>query len=432
MTKIVVWGESLFQFYSLKPIVEELKNKNTDIEIVVPKQIKQDVADYLHFDINSIRSIDDVINQQGKWRAALIKVAQKFFIQSFIADNFSVMYKRLRLNGEIKLLKLLFPKLKKADINYRYAKFISVFRKDPFPGKKVLAITNIGWHYMLNGLHPLHCIMESWDHPVKRPFMINPDITYTWNDDLKTEILDNQGIENVELIFPLKFRYIEEFGSLPVETILDDLPIQYADEINRMEENAVVYIASVSARNEKAFPGEVALIKQIAKYCKENGKQLYVKPKPNGVVGEYDFLKSDTVVVGLYGEGVHSKCMLDDNYHKYRIALLKKAGLIINVFTTFALEASMANKSILQLDLERNEFFGHFAQILDNPHIQKYFLADLPYKLYNGDQGKLNSILDEALNSPSKMDYSTAIKRWIQPNVTLQESVNKIVTEIIK
>lgn len=430
MLKVVVWGESLFQFYSLKPIIESLKQRHAELEFVVPNSIKADVIEYLQIDNNQVITINQVIENQGKLRSTLIKLAQKFFIQAYIPDDFSVMYERLRVNGEIVLLKKLFKKLSRPEINKGYGKFMNIFRRNPFPEKKILTITNIGWHYMLGGLKPMCCIMESWDHPIKRPFMVDPDITFTWNNDLKEEIQEYQGLKDVRLITPLKFRYIEEYGDLTEDDLQKDLSGAYLDDLNKMKENSVVYIASVSSRNKEAFKGEVALIQQIISYCKNKGLQLYLKPKPNGVPDEFDFLKCDSVHIGVYGDGTQSKVMLDENYHKYRLALLKKAGLIINVYTTFALEAALANKPILQLDLVKNDFFGHFAELRENPHIKKYLLHDLPIHKYDGNQEKLNLILDESITSDRKMDYSNAIKEWIKPDVGLKESTEIIVNAI--
>ena len=341
------------------------------------------------------------------------------------------MYKRVRANDSLRWVSKFTPKLKSTEINKKYHTFFAKKVPDLFEGSPVISATINRWPYLLAGSKNVVNVMESWDHPIKRPFFLNPAITFTWNKKLGQDIQAHQGLKEWDTIFPLKFRYIEDFKSYSVAELKENLTEKYKKDLSEIKDDTIMYVVSTSSRNAKAFDGELKLIRQLITFCNQHQKSLYIKPKPNGKQGEFDeFSSLQNVQIGLYGEGEQSECMLDDNYHKYRLALLKSVNLVINVYTTFALEAALVGVPILQLSLENSTTFGHFAELINNPHIKNYFLEGKPYIHYNGHPNELDQKLNSGEITTLSQSYTKAIYSWINPTLTIKESVNKIISRL--
>lgn len=430
MAAVIVWADSLFQFYSVKPIIQELQKRNIEVKIYSQKENQLILSKYLNIPLENVFDPREEL-RIGGLGSKLLRIYERFFEEFCMSPKFSVMYKRIR-NGSDKFsfISKFFPR-KKSNINTFYEKFLSPFSKSRFSKDVVLVVTLTGFPYLIaNRKIKKVTIMESWDHPVKMPFYHVPKRTYTWNADLKKDISEYQEIKNIELIFPLKFRYVVEFAQSEENLLFSQLKSKkYIDDLKEVNAQTMMYIVSTSARNPKGFEGEMDLVRQLVNYTAEHGIHLYIKPKPNGLDGEFDEFKSfKNVQIGIYGKGEQSEDMLDDEYHLYRYLLLKKCGLVVNVFTTFVLEAVILKKPVLQFTIKGVNSL--FAEYTNNPHLKNYLLCHPEVRAWDGTDESMKNIMDEAIHSKITNEYSERIRKWILSGDSLELSINKITNEL--
>jgi hypothetical protein len=342
------------------------------------------------------------------------------------------MYARVR-EGEGRWLRLAARLLPKAgDPNRAYRRVFGRLAKDLLPAGPVLAVTRVTAPYWLAPVgSPVHVLMESWDHPVKTPFFHRADTCHAWNADLLADIRAHQGIPASGTVYPMKFRYLHEIASLGrtvpelVALIRNPEYRRHLEELPR--EPFLTYVATTQKSNRAGYEGEMHLMRQLAAWAEAKGVFLYVKPKPNGCKGEYDGLvRPGRVAAGIYGDSESSQ-MLDPDYHLYRYCLLKMSSLVVNVGTTFALEAALAGTPIVQLRIGGDYPFPYFRDLCANPHIQKYLNRGDHYE-YDGTRECLDSVLADALApGPSRARrFTETISRWLASGTTPGASTDRL------
>jgi hypothetical protein len=253
--------------------------------------------------------------------------------------------------------------------------------------------------------------MESWDHPVKMPFLIYPDKCLTWNMDLRDDININQHLCSVVIFRPLKFKYIYDFNSSSETALFNQLRNKkYIDEIERLRgKKYILYPATTSSLNPFAHKGEMQLIDKLCRTAQKCGVELYIKPKPNGACGDYDeFSKFDNVTIGLYATNHDSQDLLELEYNIYRYLLLKQSYLVINVGTTFVLEAALAGVPVMQLIL-KEDCFDNFSVYSRNSHIEKYLHGDFCVNIDNNSTIDLGNESIDCFRA-----YSARLKKWVE------------------
>ena len=181
----------------------------------------------------------------------------------------------------------------------------------------------------------------------------------------------------------------------------------YFKEIEYLKDKKyIIYPTTTSSQNSFAHQGEINLIENLCQETQGLGIKLYIKPKPNGSVGDYDEFKKYThVIIGPYARNVNAIDLLDDNYNIYRYLLLKYSYLMINVGTTFGIEGALLNIPIMQLILD-DEMYKGFAQYSKNPHIEKY--------LHNQNCIQITKLKSEHFSQINQfIDYSKDLKKWL-------------------
>lgn len=253
--------------------------------------------------------------------------------------------------------------------------------------------------------------MESWDHPVKMPYLIYPNQSLTWNNDLKKDIVENQFFSSVNIIKPLKFRYIYDFKRYSEAELFNMLRKEkYKKELSALSgKKYILYPTTTSSLNQFAHKGEMQLIDRLCSASANEGIDIYIKPKPNGVDGDYDiFKKNKNVIIGIYATDSNSMDLLDEEYNIYRYLLLKNAYLVVNVGTTFVLEAALADVPIVQLIL-REKSFDNFSIYSKNLHIEKYLHGNSCVHI-----GESDKISFDTQSLSKYYAYSQRLKRWVE------------------
>jgi len=198
-----------------------------------------------------------------------------------------------------------------------------------------------------------------------------------------------------------------------------------------MKNDWVTYICSSTSESWRVFPEEKRIMMSIARWAEKQKIKVYFKPKPNGLPGELDFLNDYSFSVkGISGTGCGEQ-MLDADYQVYRYILLNKTSLVINLYTTFGLEAAILKRPIMQMVPQKEHHNSEFFRVSLNPHLRKYFyLLDYCYP-YNGSYEDIELALEECARGDciKATQYSKHLGAWIHNNVGLMASVNEIVKD---
>jgi hypothetical protein len=408
--KISFWIEENFALYSSKPIVEKYYKNGYEIYIYTSSIMGESTKYYLsEYDVTVINT-----DKLGNF---ISKTLDKFYRMLLVNKKFSVMYcfDINKYNGKMyNLLNTIFlVKVTRQKINDFYYDLLSLFNTFRFQGDKVIAYTFVSKPYLFaNKRTKTILIMESWDHLVKRPHFIRPNVFLTWNKDLKQDAKIIQNHSKVFYIYPTKLRYTEDRKRIDALTLFNSISNQsYIKDLLAMENKKIILypVTLTSLDNFERYKGEIELIKSLARSISNTEYTLFIKPKPTGPIGDYDTLKHiKNIVIGEYTPNTNKIDMLDENYHTYRYLLMKYSLVVINVGTTFGLDAAMAGKPVMQLDI-LGERFGTFVRYSKNPHIEKYLLNNHFTFKYSGIE--VININQEMLDRCQK--YSNNLRKWL-------------------
>ena len=429
--RVAIWCEQIDRFYSLKPIVENLKARGAMVVVHFPDvRWHEMIATYLELPRQQVRDM-----HFGRPRLSrLLGHLSLFLLGNMGSRRFSNMYARIisDLPLRYRLFRLVTPKFNRS-INKVYRAFFKAITRDVLQTDAVLAVTNMHMPYWLASFEGrLFTLVESWDHPVKMPFLHSPLKAFIWNFDLSEDMSQHQGIKCGEPIFPLRLRYTVELArsGTSIERLAEQIKdVATCSHVNMLLKHEwVTYVCSSSSSNWRVFPEELRIMKAIAEWGDTNGHRIYFKPKPNSKKGDLDFLKAYSCAsIGLDGTGSGEQ-MLDDQYHIYRFLLLKKSKLVINFATTFGLESAIVGCPILQVVPSEFHKFKEFYGLSNNPHLRKYFYSSpncFEYTEASLDIPKfLNSIFKRNDDRPQK--YSQSLQKWIQNTLTLEKSIKVI------
>lgn len=414
--KIGIWVEHPFQLYSAKPIFDKYIKRGDEVYLVTEIKEKKLCTKYLGLKDEQVLNINHFKKKWHSWFRLLFEII-------FVPVDFSIVYYEEFVKKENSLLrflrKMFFLKLKKNNVNKRFIDFKNLIYKlgfktyFPVEFDLIISFTKVYNALMIPPNISHISIMESWDHPIKLPYFICPDFCLTWNKDLRDDTQRVQSIKRIMQIKPLKFRYISEKKNQSQEELMNSLkkPI-YVDELNKMikykNEKKIVMYPTTTSSNGIEHNGEMSLIKDLCDAAQSSDFILYIKPKPNGPVGDYECFKNiENVMVGLYSSNPDARDMLDEEYHTFRYLLLEMCDTVINAGTTFVLEAALMDKKIVQLNLTGKKF-GKFTDFINGYHLKNYILCN-PFTFSYSDN---SSLLRKGIEN-ANMDFSSHIKPWI-------------------
>lgn len=141
-----------------------------------------------------------------------------------------------------------------------------------------------------------------------------------------------------------------------------------------------MYAVGTSSNTDRPdwYRDELELIEALCEATGQAGWSLLIKPKPNGRTGDFDHLAAayPHVEVGLYRDAPSAlDYYLDDEYNRCRLEELEQCDLVVNCWTTFALDAAAAGKPVLQLDARSVVGWPALKLGLENYHLSNYILS---------------------------------------------------------
>jgi hypothetical protein len=264
---------------------------------------------------------------------------------------------------------------------------------------------------------PVLTLAESWDHPRTIPACYLTDSVAAWNSDLTQDWVRYQGAHQSVVGYPTKLRYalespVRDFGSAAGDVVL--------------------YAATSSSNTPGRwlFDEELRLIDALAPACAKAGMQLLIKPKPNGRPDEFAGFASmhPNVRVGRYGTAANPvDYSLDAGYNAYRLRELSDVDVVVNVGTTFALDAAAAGVPVLQLDLRGRSDLPQLAAAQDAYHLSRY-LADRPDVFRLDEHAPLDVGLTEGLTRTdgAAARFGAALQRWLRSAGSFDAAVTRV------
>lgn len=344
---------------------------------------------------------------------------------AYLSETCSLSAKRYK-NRIKKLISGRIPLLTVPRVNQVVQACCNVFLKNSFKSKVVITTTpGTLNHLLLSNFVYSVFIQESWDHCAKHPLGFIPDIIHCWNSDLANDWMLYQGINSAKSSYPFKLKWA----------------IDSEHNWKNPTSSVIMYSASFSGQSyiNSLFKLELKLISWILDVLKVNmpSFKLYIKPKPNGIKGDFDHLldSHDNIIIGKYSNASSSvDYVLDDNYNKSRIEELNKVEAVICLATTFALDAALTGAPVIMIDPRFCSDLGELSQFCNNFHLRKYLYSRTSaYRL----EDKLNNSTQsfcERLSRPyvKASLFSAQTRAWLKPVYTYKEILENIVDNAIR
>lgn len=428
---IVVIAEVLIGYYTMEPIIDQLINEGKKLKLLCGKE----VVSWAEKRYGSKIYIEDIAFLTRKYKR--LNSIHYAFLRFITKKSFSYQYwltttpkgeeKGSFVFSFIYLLSLITPKVAHSKVNKTLSFLFKPFVKVDFGSDKVMVVSRFSLPVILcnHSYFSITTIVESWDHPVKVPVGYVSDKVFVWNEDLKRDWMDYQGDQQVMIGYPFKLRDWFEEG-------LRSGAVQ-----NQNPNKKILYAASTSsyAKRDNLFASEMFIIDCICKASQKSGYSVYIKPKPNGPKGDFDSLlqKYKHVEVGPYSEvKTISNYYLSREYNLGRKAETQNCEFVLNLGTTFFIDAALMGMPIVQLDLIGSDSLGAMSNSHRNYHIQKYALGKNAFKISSVET--IEQDLDAMFSAYKEKANAKGIEihQWIFPKKTLSEAVSEIVKEALK
>ena len=435
INNITFYVSSLVGIHTGLPYIKEFERRNIKVSIVAP----DDLCNLLHRKFPSLTIIElSKINHGLKWA----RIIHYLLLILFTSKDFSSLYERWltqRLAGKNRLvvsalriaIKFL-PKWQSRAVNQNLCFWMSHLISNPFPTSRVVNVSLAKDTYLLcaRGIN-VYTIVESWDHPGKAPIGYLSEKVFVWNQSLKNDWLTFQGDKNIEVAYPIKLDYaINARRQTKSESKLLSKPISSS--------LSLMYPATFSSSSEIAFfDEEKKLIHGLCQAVENFGISLLIKPKPNSKLGELDdFLNYKNVQIGAYQANQGgNKYTLKKNYNQTRLGELERCDLLINLGTTFAIDAAAFGLPIIQLYVVAPENLPNLSKIAAYPHLARHLYRhqDYVFEVSDIDFSEQFNFL-EALDFyiVKARDFSNYLQKWIMPEMPLDQTVVQVVDSILE
>jgi hypothetical protein len=420
---ITVLASTLINYNAVEPTLRRLKDAGVETILFVPDRYRQFVVQRLGWSSHSIRSYDELLTQAPTLRLAHryteLLAAGPSFSETYRFREWDAACSKAGPAGMLLKLRSALPGLKRSDINSYLERLFAPVVPHAFPSNRILVVTRSDVRHLL--CHPdleVISLMESWDHPPKAPMGYRSDTAFVWNRALERDWREFQGDRDVRIGYPFKLRYALE-----------------GHRKSSAARNAVLYPATFSKRSDpRYFLAELHLLKFVCDATKRLGVELIIKPKPNGVRGEFDHLSElgNHIHIDTYKENDGSTgYFLDEQYNAERLELLSRCATVVNLGTTFAIDAAAARAPVVQLRLNDQERFPELTGANRWVHLDKHFFGkpDLLCEILVGDDVAEKIAL--AITATGRaQSYSNYLLEWITPEQTAEEAINQTVRRL--
>lgn len=418
--KVGIWAETVFAINSSIPIVNKYTKKGYQINYYTDTKFVDHCGRIFNSDKITIIPFSKFSSKQNVIGGWITKnIYKPFFIPSCFSPEYTRQQKRELTERQI-LLNRIFTFLHQPGnkINSSYTKIISIFYqlkifKTIFDDDLnfILAFTPVYYPFHLTPiLKKTVLIVESWDHPSKRPFLVNAPKCLVWNKDLKEEVIKYQNIKFVSFIKPTKFNYIDKRDCLNEVEIMNNLTENLKKDIDFIKKNKTVIYPVCMPLNRIKDGGEIKFIKYLSEVLSNLNIQLYIRPYPLAPLSDIEFLsKIENCKIGYYSNDSSAMHLLSEQDLDHKYLIFKYAYLVVNIGTTFVFDASYANTNILQIQIMTDKFGKMLREISNYGHISAYLNASIHSLKLSVDN---EQYLIDRIVSPD-MTHSLYLKKWL-------------------
>lgn len=406
---ISVYIDTTIKFYAVRRIIVALFDRGYELIIYCPDSARTTIQDSLGIDAD-YRNLNEVFRTNGfarKLHRLLMPIAIGR-LGTYMSHRYTVKESRL-----LQLLRLmasaLFVFCDKQGLNRRLECITSLFAKNPFPTETVLVVSRAveKVSFCAKGLKVI-TLQESWDHAFKQPVGYCSDLVICWNDWSATTWQEFQGDTKIIRGFPEKIDYaISQYNKAP-------------EELKKL--SRVLYPLTFCSESSAAmFEEEKVLIRMLAASLSSKGIELYVKPKPNSHLGELDELEQahSNVVIGKYNQSSQDTYTLTEQYNSTRVDEIRQSEVVVNLGTTFGLDASALGQAVIQLKVNDVVEFRELSKLADYEHLRMVFYKNerLLYEVDSTESiGALVSEIESVRNFKG-IEYSEYLNDWLMSGV---------------
>jgi hypothetical protein len=420
---------NMISLYSAEPLLRAAIRSRIPVHLVGRQNVRHLAAEILGTDHLNQVAIEP-IEQGTRW----VRTFHRGLLEMLTPLDFSTAYSvRRQLNFATRspgrrlvsrvLLRL--PKPDRRNVNRAASMPVRLLLRNPFPTRQIIVVSFFDLPHLLCARdQEVTVLLESWDHPYKRPIGHVAQNIIPWNRDLARDWMSHQGRARVIDGFPFKLRFaIERRGASPQGASISSL-------------TKLMYAASTSALTDvpRWYEEELRLIEDIAAAAVCAGVELVVKPKPNGSPRDFESLarKWQNVKIGKVGEvQATSDYYLDDEYNQVRFDETLKADLVISLLTTFALDAAALGAPVLQLDLRQSRSYPALAEASCQYHIARYLLRRKDLTLQVGVGSALEPVLGFLQNPDSRPNqFSAYLRKWVGGLEGSSASAERIIASV--
>ncbi|MEM6517806.1 MAG: hypothetical protein AAF722_00580 [Cyanobacteria bacterium P01_C01_bin.70] len=430
---------SLIGLHTATPYIDELKRRNIKIYFIVPAGLENEsvlqgagniiIIDRL-FTLNKV-----IVLLYNLSRLAFTRGDFSSVYQYWLQQHFAARSKLISFFG--KALVDFFPKWNSNQVNQNLLSFFRLFIENKIPTERVVNVTFASKPYLFcaDDLQ-VYTIVESWDHPGKVPVGYPSKKVFVWNQDLQADWREFQGDQHVEIAYPVKLDYvIRAYKSQQFKQLNQSYSPGFQENLRKN----YMYSSTFGSNSVSVFfEEEKIFIHQVCKATENTDIRLLIKPKPNSRSGELDeFLAYPHVEIAGYqksqGAGNYT---LGKDYNEARLKELGESDLVINLGTTFALDAAAFGLPVLQLYVDVPSKFPYLSTISKYPHLARhlYCYEDCIFKISDGsDLAEQFKFLSSPADHMDKAkQFSKHLRQWIMPEMTLSEAVENVVDSILE
>lgn len=258
------------------------------------------------------------------------------------------------------------PKIYYNKVNYLVNNIISLLNKDESIDKIIVHSRVSNLSFLNKRKLKTITIIESWDHIYKKPMGYVDKFTYLWNHEQINDFMKFQSKSNCRIAFPKKISYLMNEEKFIYEAI---------------EPKTILYPVSTSSftERENLFESELEFIEYLCSFISKTTYELIIKTKPNGKNGDFNFLKLKYSNIKILESSMFNSTTnfyIDEDEINRRKDIFNKVDVVLNVATTYAIDASLYNKPVIQLDFKKSKKFKKLSEFQKNFHLQKFLLEN--------------------------------------------------------
>ena len=193
----------------------------------------------------------------------------------------------------------------------------------------------------------------------------------------------------------------------------------------------VILPLTFSKISKECFEEELEVFKIIAENFIDLPITFYIKPKPlSNFITINDFPKNCILGYDDGDSNVNKKLLIDHDYSNYRAFIIKKAKLILNIGTTFVLDASFAKTNILQLKISNKKNWHNLTESCKNYHQEQYlYTKDNFFDIRSKDDLKKINI-EKYIYNKNKLNPATEkLNQWLTEPLKDRVKISQVITE---